>query len=104
MSNNQPRAYLGIHGADVPQEASLESGVPLGAYIKEIEMDSPAMIAGIQSGDVITRVENIEITNYNELLNALYNTMPEEVVTITLMRQGMDAFQEMRVEVTLGEF
>lgn len=103
MSNNQPRAYLGIHGADVPQEANLESGVPLGAYIKEIEMDSPAMTAGIQSGDVITRVGDEEITNYNELLNVLYNANPDDVIAVTLMRQGMDSFQEMKVVVTLAQ-
>ncbi len=103
MSNNQSRAYLGIHGTDVPQEANLELGVPLGTYIKEIEMDSPAMTAGIQSGDVITKVGGEEIATYNELLNILYNSKPGEVITITLMRQGMDAFQKMEVEVILSE-
>ena len=102
MSNNQDRAYLGIHGTDVPQEASLESGIPLGAYIKEIEMDSPAMTAGIQSGDVITQVGEEEITSYNELLNILYNSEPEDTITIILMRQGMEAYQKMEVEVTLA--
>lgn len=101
MSNNQYRAYLGIHGADVPLEAILESGVPRGAYIKEIEMDSPAMTAGIQSGDVIVQMGDKEIKTYNELLNELYNASPEDVVTITLMRQGLDSFQEMTVTVTL---
>lgn len=103
MSNNQPRAYLGVHGTDVPQEANMELGVPLGTYIKEIEMDSPAMTAGIQSGDVITKIGEEEITNYNELLNILYNSRPGQVITVTLMRQGMDAFQKMEVEVTLSE-
>lgn len=102
MSNNQERAYLGVHGADVPQDAQQESGVPQGAYIVEIEMDSPAMLAGIQSGDVITRINGTDITNYNELLNALYNAEPEETLAVTLMRQGMDGFQQMRVVVTLG--
>ena len=103
MSNNQDRAYLGIHGTDVPQEASLESGIPFGAYIKEIEMDSPAMTAGIQSGDVITQVGEEEITSYNELLNILYNSEPEDTITIILMRQGMEAYQKMEVEVTLAK-
>lgn len=103
MSNNWERAYLGIHGVDVPQEAHQESGIPIGAYIKEIEMDSPAMAAGIQSGDVITRIGSSDITTYNELLNALYNAEPEDVVIVTLMRQGMDGFQTMRVSVTLGK-
>ena len=47
---------MGVHGTDVPDEVAIESGIPRGAYIKEIEMDSPAMIAGIQSGDVIIQV------------------------------------------------
>lgn len=103
MSNDQPRSYMGVHGSDVPQEANMELGVPLGAYIKEIEMDSPAMTAGIQSGDVITKVDETEITNYNELLNVLYNAAPEATLSVTLMRQGIESFQEMKVEVTLGE-
>lgn len=103
MSNNQYRAYLGIHGADVPLEAILESNMPRGAYIKEIEMDSPAMTAGIQSGDVIVQINDTEIVSYSELLNELYNSSPEDVVTITLMRQGIDSFQEMKVTVTLAK-
>lgn len=102
MSNNQERAYLGIHGTDVPPEASLESGIPKGAYIKEIEMDSPAMTAGIQSGDVITRVGNTEVASYGELLNWLYSAEPDDTIAVTLMRQGMNGFQNMRVAVTLG--
>lgn len=103
MSNNQARAYLGIHGVDVPLEHRLESGIPAGAYIKEIEMDSPAMMAGIQSGDVITKVGNTEITSYSELLNLLYNANPSDVITVTIMRQGMDGFTDIIIAVTLGE-
>ena len=89
---------MGVHGADVPQEAIEELDIPAGAYIKEIEMDSPAMAAGIQSGDVVTRVNEEPITTYEELLNMLNNAEPEQVMAITLMRQG----REMSVEVTLG--
>lgn len=98
MSNNQERAYMGVHGADVPQEAIMESDIPAGAYIKEIEMDSPAMAAGIQSGDVVTKVNEVPITTYNELLNMLYNADPEDVMAVTLVRQG----REMSVDVILG--
>ncbi len=98
MSNDQERVYLGIHGADVPKEAEQELEIPEGAYVKEIEMDSPAMEAGIQSGDVITKIGDKDITTYKELLNVLYNAQPEDVITVTLVRQG----REMNVEVTLG--
>lgn len=98
MSNDQERAYMGVHGADVPQEAILESDIPAGAYIKEIEIDSPAMAAGIQSGDVVTQVNGLPITTYAELLNMLYNAAPDDLMTITLVRQG----REMSVDVILG--
>ncbi len=89
---------MGIHGADVPQEAIQEFDIPAGAYIKEIEMDSPAMAAGIQSGDVVTQVNGLAITSYAELLNMLGNAVPDEIMTVTLARQG----REMSVDVTLG--
>jgi S1-C subfamily serine protease len=57
------------------------------------------MTAGIQSGDVITQVNGMPITLYNELLNVLYNASPDDEMTLTLVRQG----REMKVEVTLGE-
>lgn len=100
MSNDKERAYLGVHGADVPEEAGEELGIPMGAYIKEIEMDSPAMAAGIQSGDVVIEVNETPIMTYNELLTILYNASPEDMLDMVLMRQG----KEMDVSVTLGRW
>lgn len=103
LSNQEARAYLGVHGTDVPEEAVLESGIPRGAYIKEIEMDSPAMAAGIQSGDVIIEMGEKSVSSYKELLNILYSAKPGEFINVKLMRQGVDTYLEMAVEVTLGE-
>ncbi len=102
LSNKQERAYLGIHGADVPEEANVESGVPYGAYIRSIEMDSPALSAGIQSGDVIVGIGNIPIETYDDLLNVLYDVSPGDTLSVTLMRRGVDGYRELSAEVTLG--
>lgn len=98
MSNDKERAYLGVHGADVTREASTELNIPQGAYIRGIEMDSPAMAAGIQSGDVVIQVNGTPISTYNDLLTVLYNAEPEDTLTFMLMRQG----REMNAAVTLG--
>lgn len=98
MSNDKERAYLGVHGADVTREASEELSIPQGAYIKGIEMDSPAMAAGIQSGDVVIQIDETPVTTYNDLLTVLYNANPEDTLTFILMRQG----REMSASVTLG--
>ena len=55
LSNDKDIAYLGLYGINVTNEANASLGVPFGAYITEVNMESPALEAGIQSGDVITR-------------------------------------------------
>lgn len=102
LSNDRSIAYLGVYGADVTQEANAELGVPFGAYLMEIDMDSPAMDAGIQSGDVIIRIKDTEINNYQDLVNALFWNSLKMQVTIGLMRQGPDGYTEMDVNVLLG--
>lgn len=102
MSNGREQAYLGTHGMDVSSEANASLGVPMGAYITEIEMDSPAMTAGIQSGDVIIGIEEKVINNYSDLVNAVMELTPDTIVNITLMRQAPEEYVQMEVEVTLG--
>lgn len=102
MSNNQPRAYLGIHGADVPVEAIVESGIPRGAYIKEIEMDSPAMTAGIQSGDVITSIGDDEVASYSAYHQSLMEKKVGSEVKVKGQRQGADGYVDIDFTVTVG--
>ena len=101
LSNDKAIAYLGVYGMDVPVDAHEQMQVPLGAYIYETVVDSPAMEAGVQSGDVITKIGQTEITSYQELVNALYQLRPDAQVTVTLMRQGTDGYTEIEVNVTL---
>ncbi len=102
MSNDREQAYLGTHGMDVTSDANESLGVPFGAYITEIEMDSPAMTAGIQGGDVITGIGERQIGVYGDLVNALAELRPEDMISITLMRQGPEGYMQMEVDVTLG--
>ena len=102
MSNGRKQAYLGTHGTDVTQDANENLGVPYGAYITEIEMDSPAMEAGIQSGDVIVGIREKEIHTYEDLVNALMEVQPNETVPVKLLRQGPEEYVQMEADVALG--
>lgn len=102
LSNGQEIAYLGVVGTDVPKEVSEELGVPMGAYVTGIQMDSPAMEAGIQSGDVIVKLGTAEITSFAEYQDAMMALTPETATTVTVMRQGQEEYQEMTVDVILG--
>lgn len=101
LSNDKAFAYFGVYGMDVTQKANEEMQVPFGAYIREVIMDSPAMQAGIQSGDVIVRMGESEISSYQDLVHLLYEYLPDTEVPVTIMRQGPSGFEEMDVTVTL---
>lgn len=102
LSNDRNIAYFGVYGLDVTKEANEELGVPVGAYITEIDMDSPAMIAGIQSGDVIVRLQNQEIASYSDLVKTLLEFRPEDTIFVELMREGPEGYTEMEVSAVLG--
>ena len=103
MSNGQEAAYLGINGIDVTQEANESLGVPLGAYVTEIVMDSPAMKAGIQGGDIITRINSVEITSFTQYTEALSQYKPEETVNVVIKRQGNEEYREITIPIILGK-
>lgn len=100
ISAGRSQAYLGIYGTNVTEEAREELNVPMGAYVTEIEIGSPAMQAGIQSGDIITRIGETEVVSYQDYVNQLGKTNPEESMSITIMRQGQQEYREMEITVT----
>lgn len=102
LSNGKEQAYLGIYGADVTEDAHQNLQVPHGAYVTEIAMDSPAMLAGVQSGDVIVSLNGRTVENYTEYIEALGNSSPDTTVNITLMRKTQDEYKTMSFQVTLG--
>ena len=101
MSNGEKFAYLGLKGVDVTEEANSELGVPYGAYITEVEMDSPAMLAGIQQGDVITGFGERVIISFDEYTNSLLSMKPGDSVELTIMRQSQQEYKEMKFDITL---
>ena len=69
-----------------------------GAYVAELASDGPAAKAGIQTGDVITALDDEEITSSDALVLAVRSHSVGDTVTVTLMRGS----KQMQVQVTLG--
>lgn len=101
MSNDKEQACLGIIGTDVNDEINESLGVPKGAFVTNIVIGSPAMNAGIQSGDIIVKIDKTEILSYSGLTNCLNMYTPDTTVNVSLKRQSGDSYQDMDVEVTL---
>jgi len=72
---------------------------PQGTYIASVSLNGPAFKAGIEKGDLITKVNDVEILNSSDLIRELYKNKVGDKVAITYIRDG----QTKQVEVTLGE-
>ena len=103
MANGIPNTYIGLKVTEVPKEIHELKEVPLGVYVTGIIMDSPAMISGIQSGDIIVQIEKNSITTLSDYKQVISESNPGEIKEITLMRQGPDGYKSVRIEITMGE-
>ncbi len=103
MANGRPKPYMGICGVNVTKEAKMQLNVPYGAYVTEIDMNSPAMLAGIQQGDVIVAINGKEITSYNMYINTISGMNAGDNLKVLVMRQVQEEYKEMEFDVILEE-
>ena len=102
LSNGRERAYLGVHGTTIPLDIQEQLSIPGGAYITKTELGSPAMQAGIQSGDIITAIDGTEVTSYEQFISKLAQCSPDDIITVAVKRQAPNDYIELDIEVTLS--
>ena len=101
LSNNQDIAYLGIKGISVTNEA-LKSGVPSGVYVTEVQIDSPAMKGGIQSGDVIQAINGQKVLSMFELSDVLSRLSNRQNITLEVRRLTRDGYKKTNYQTSLS--
>ncbi|MBO4458632.1 MAG: serine protease [Butyrivibrio sp.] len=95
LSNKKARAHFGIHGTTVPLDKQKSNNIPAGAYVTSTEMNSPAMKSGIQSGDIITKIGSDSITSFNQFVDKLAEYSPDDIITVTVMRESPNSYIEL---------
>lgn len=101
LSNGKNIIYMGIRGQEVSQDTAENTKIPRGIYVDQVEEDSPAMEAGIQTGDVITAFNKEDVRTMQRFYTELQKCQKEQKVKITIMRRGADGYGETQVTVTL---
>ena len=89
-------AKLGIQVGNVENPTGAE--VTEGALVREISSGSAADSAGLESGDVITGVDELPITSSSSLVATIRAYRPGDDVTVTYERDG----EEKTTTLTLG--
>ena len=92
------KPIMGISVADV-DESVTSYGVPQGAIIRVVTPDLCGAKAGLQAGDIVTKIDNTDVTSASDLTSAIGNYKPGDKVTLSIFRSG----ETKTVEVTLEE-
>ena len=94
--------YFGVHISTVTQHIAQKYDIPKGIYIKKVEMDSPAMDAGLQSGDVIRSVAGQEVASAEQFREVLLQLTPKETYSVTVMREGTKGYKKITCKLKAG--
>ena len=99
LSNGEAIQYLGVRGKDISENVSNSIDIPQGVYVKSVEDNSPAMEAGLQSGDVIQKIDGKEIETMQQYSSQLQKCEGGQKVSLTVMRsKGAEGYAEMKIE------
>jgi serine protease Do len=86
------RGLLGVQIQPVTEELaqSMSLGSEKGALVAQVQPDSPALAAGIKSGDVIKSVDGKNIETIRDLTRMISAVKPGTSVKLDLWRDGKD--------------
>lgn len=102
MINGKDRAYIGLYVSTVTEAISKEHNIPEGVFVKEVATESPAMKAGIQSGDVIVKINDTIICTDADYSKKIENLIPGTTCEINVKRQSGDEYYDVTCEVEIG--
>lgn len=94
-------ATLGIFAYDknVIPYLNSEIEVKKGIYVGQISLDSVASKTNLKIGDVITKIDELELNKMCDLRSYIYTKRPGDEVTLTILRNN----KEQQIKVTLGK-
>lgn len=103
LSNGKDVPYLGLRIVTVTDKIAADYDIPQGVYIKEVLLDSPALEAGLQSGDVIVEIDGEEISSEEAYEAKLLELQPGASMEVAVKRQGMNGYIRITCNVTAGK-
>lgn len=102
LMNNQDVPYLGLKVSTVTKDIQEEYEIPQGVYVKDVAFDSPALEAGLQSGDVITKINGEPVETAQAYRNAIMSHSVGDTIRISVMRQGAEGYSAVSCRATIG--
>ncbi len=102
LANGKNLPYLGIRGESVSKQANRMQGVPEGVFVSHVDMESPAMLVGIQKGDVLVAADGKPFASWEEYVAWLLEQNPGQEVELTVQRQVQGVYRGLSLSVEIG--
>ena len=95
------RPYMGIRYQWITPDMAAIYDLPVqwGAYVAQLDAESPAARAGIRRGDIITKIGDQTLDDSHPYINALYAQSPGATIQLQVVRNQ----NTLLLTVTLGE-
>jgi serine protease Do len=86
------RGYIGVSIRNIDSEFAAEKHIETteGVYISEIMEAGAADEAGLEQGDIITKIGNTQVNNVPELQEQVGSFRPGDEILVTINREGTD--------------
>ena len=99
------RGYLGVSGYMNDEETAKETELPVGFYVTEVVKGGASDKAGIQQYDIITKIEEKDVTSFAVIEEVLATKKAGEKVKLTITYQSRNGkYKTEEVTVTLSSF
>jgi S1-C subfamily serine protease len=86
------RAFIGVAGqtAPIPRRHAVLAGVEnkMGALLMQIETDGPAAQAGLLPGDVVIKLDGVDINGVDDLIRVLDRDRIDRTLAMDVLRLG----------------
>ena len=102
LCNGKDVPFMGIYISTVTKDISEDYDIPMGIYIKDVEADSPAMHAGLQSGDILIKMNGDTVTTDDVFSDKMGLLIPGTTCEILVKRQNGTAYYNVTCIVEIG--
>ncbi len=91
------RGYLGVNVAEMTNEIAYKMGLkePKGIYIARVIPKCAADVAGMKDGDVLLKVNGVEVDSYASMMEEVALFYPGDKVTVEYLRNGKISHAEL---------